>query len=246
MIQEIVNRDLNDPKWKYFYLPSLVLLIASYIVAIYNFATHAEYYPLVSNEEEQLLYENHVGNITMIESQPNPILLGIHLFAALAWACGTVLQKYILNKMRNKITEKRLRELHSVIGHALCLIALSGLFVGFLIAYYSQSPRSMRNFLLILPFIMSPLVIMTFYSGKKKDILTHRFWANTAFVGVCMGSFYAEVFIFVLSRYTPFGVRSGELIGTAIGSCFLVFSVMIPSWIDNRATRKALSFSKKQ
>ena len=206
----VVRSDAADPVYRWIYRPMLALQLALYLLAAARFLATPSYAAL-PGADDPLLHENHLGNIAIISSQPNPWLLGIHMGMAVVWVAGVLLNKELAHRLERSAS---VRAAHRRLGAAMCAVALAGCVAGPLVAWLDHGHPAMRTFLLLLPLYFLPAVSCVWYSARKKRWPEHRFWVSVAFVGPAVASLWAEILIYTFGRHSPLGPWAGELAGT--------------------------------
>jgi hypothetical protein len=244
--------DATSSAYRWVYRPMLLLQLALYVRAVVGYLT-APAFAVVGGAADPQLHENHLGNYSILDGQPHPALLGVHLFMALGWVAAVLFQKQAVAGMsaaleaaaadgspaRARFRRHRLR--HAVMGTAICLVALAGCVAGPVIAWQSHGHPPMRTFLLTLPLYFLPAVTTVWITGRRgaRAIRQHQLWANIAFLAPAVASLWAEAMIYVCGRLTPLGPRKGELVGTGIAWALILATIVIPAVRRRRAVMAA-------
>jgi hypothetical protein len=240
---------VDDATWsayRWIYRPMLVLQLALYAKAVVLFAL-SPVFAVVGGVVDPWLHENHLGNYSILASQPRPAALGVHLLMAFGWVGAVLFQKWSVTRMATTLGVSgrdyaRFRRVHVVVGSALCVLALAGCVAGPLIAFESHGHPPMRVFLLLLPLWFLPSITTVWVTARRRSfsLRDHAVWANTAFLGPAVASLWAEALIYLCGRHTPLGPRLGELTGTGLAWALILALLVIPVWRARRRARSAL------
>ena len=236
----------DDAAWaayRWVYRPMLFLQLALYARAMVLFLWSPSF-ALVGGAADPQLHQNHIGNYSILRTQPHPALLAVHLTMALSWVGAVLFQKWTVGRMASSLgvggaAYVRARRVHVVVGTALCTLALAGCVAGPLIAFQSHGHPPMRTFLLLLPLWFLPAITTVWVTARRRTIALrdHAAWANTAFLAPAVASLWAEALIYVCGRHTPLGPRIGELTGTGLAWALILEVVVVHVW---RARRLAI------
>jgi hypothetical protein len=198
----------------------------------------------VGGTADPLMHENHLGNLVALKSQPNLLLLSVHLAMAVAYIGATMLQKALVARMSGALEDPardpaafaRYRRIHATVGWSLCLLGLVGIAIAPVITLLNHGNPAMVMFLVGQPLFFLPLITMVLVSARRRDrsIRTHRFWAETAFLGPALASLWAEGLIYVIGRMTPIGPRIGEVAASAFAAAASVVLVVWPAWLARK------------
>lgn len=169
-------------------------------------------------------------------------MLAVHLTIATAWIAAVLFQKHSVARMANPKTYASHRRWHALVGTAICALAFAGCIAGPVIAFKSHGHPPMRTFLLLLPLFFLPANTTVWITGRRRSILDHRTWANTAFLAPAIARLWAEALIYTCGRLTALGPRRGELVGTSMAWGLILLAVAIPAW---RARRVALTSAEQ-
>jgi hypothetical protein len=250
---------LEDAGWwayRWLYRPMLVLQLVLYARAVVAYLGGPAF-ALVGGAADPQLHQNHIGNYSILNGQPHPALLGVHLFMALGWVAAVLFQKHAVARMSGALEGAgnhgrpdsrryaRDRRRHAIVGSAICALAVAGCLAGPLIAWQVHGHPPMRTFLLMLPLYFLPAVTTVWVTGRRgaRAIRHHQLWANIAFLAPAVASLWAEVLIFVCGRLTPLGPRKGELVGTGAAWMLILATIVIPA---ARRRRAALAAARPQ
>jgi hypothetical protein len=234
--------DAASRVYRWVYRPMLILQVALYIRALVGYLTGPAF-ALVAEASDPQLHENHLGNYSILNGQPHPALLGLHLMMALGWVAAVLFQKQAVASMSAALEGEgmdgrpdgkryaRHRRAHAILGTIICVVAFAGCIAGPLIAWQSQGNPPMRFLLLALPLYFLPMITMVWVTGRQggRAIRHHQLWANIAFLAPAVSSLWAELLIYVCGRLTPLGPRMGELVGTVLASLLILVVVVVPA-----------------
>jgi hypothetical protein len=240
--------DASSTAYRWIYRPMLLLQLALYLRAVAGYLTGPAF-AVVGGSADPQLHQNHLGNYSILNGQPHPALLAVHLFMALGWVAAVLFQKHAVASMSAALEAnqapgrpdsrrfRRHRRRHAIVGTIICLVALAGCLAGPLIAWRSHGHPPMRTFLLLLPLYFLPAVTTVWMSGRRgaRSIRQHQLWANIAFLAPAGASLWAEVMIYVCGRLTPLGPRTGELVGTGFAWAAILVTVVVPAVRRRRA-----------
>lgn len=241
--------DATSSAYKWVFRPLLFLQLGLYVHGAWAYL-RSPGFASAGVANDPMLTENHIGNYSIMASQPNRWLLAIHLGMAAFWIAAVLFQKHSVAQMAGAFAAgpdgpldpkryRRARWVHGLLGSTLCLVALAGTIAGPIIAYQSHGHPPMRIFLLLLPLYFLPAITTVWVTARRKQrsIRDHSAWANTAFLGPAVASLWAEALIYVCGRHTPLGPRHGELVGTGAAWVLILAFLVVPTW---RARRRAL------
>ena len=243
--------DATSTAYRWVYRPMLLLQLALYVRAVFGYLTGPAF-AVVGGPADPQLHQNHLGNYSILNGQPHPALLGVHLFMALGWVAAVLFQKRAVASMSAALEGdqagrpdsrryRRHRRAHAIVGTVICAVAVAGCIAGPLIAWQSHGHPPMRTFLLLLPLYFLPAVTTVWISGRRggRSLRQHQLWANIAFLAPAIASLWAEVMIYVCGRLTPLGPRKGELVGTGIAWALILATVVVPAFRRRRAVLAA-------
>jgi hypothetical protein len=238
--------DAASAAYRWVYRPMLALQLALYAKAMVLFLWRPSF-ELVGGAADPQLHQNHLGNYSILNGQPHPALLAVHLTMALSWVGAVLFQKRTVAQMATALGSgrgaaldprayARARMRHAVVGTALVVLALAGCIAGPVIAFQSHGHPPMRIFLMLLPLYFLPAVTTVWATARRKSrpIRDHGAWANTAFLAPAVASLWAEALIYLCGRHTPLGPRVGELTGTGLAWALILAIVVIPTWLARR------------
>lgn len=235
-----VRQDAEEPVYRWVYRPMLLLQLGLYLFAAGRFLSTPSYAGL-PGASDVLLHENHLGNIAIVASQPNPWLLGVHMGMAVVWVGGVLVNKELAHRL---VRHARVRSAHRRLGALMCAVALAGCIAGPLIAWVSHGHPAMRLFLLLLPLYFLPAIALVWRTARQKRWPEHRFWVSVAFVGPAVASLWAEILIYTFGRYTPLGPWTGELAGTWTAFGLASLAVVWPAQRAWQRERSLPSFAR--
>ncbi len=245
--------DSDSRAYRFVYRPLLLLQLALYVRGLFLFA-RTPTFEHVGGASDPVLFENHIGNLSHMASQPNRVLLTIHFVMATYWVGGVLAQKHLVSRMagalgaldvqagraaRDPAAYKRYRQTHAVLGSSMCAIALVGCVAGPVIAWQSHGHPAMRTFLLALPFYFLPAIFHVWRTARQKRHRDHQLWANLAFLAPAVASLWAEALIYTCGRHTSLGTRLGELVGVAIAYTLTLVLLVLPFMLERRRARLA-------
>jgi hypothetical protein len=243
--------DATSSVFRWFYRPLLVVQLGLYVRGIALYALDPAF-AVVGGEFDPQLHENHIGNYSILNGQPNRYLLGVHMGMALFWIAAVLFQKHAVRSMSSALEGaasglpdsagyRRHRIAHAVVGTLLCAVAFAGCIAGPLIAWQSHGHPPMRTFLLCLPLFFLPAITTVWVTGRRgaRAVQRHRKWANTAFVAPAIASLWAEAMIYAFGRLSALGPRRGELVGTSLAWMLVLAVVVIPTWRRRLAAPRA-------
>lgn len=229
--------------YRWIYRPLLALQLALYVRGVVLYLAQPSFAQM-GGAADPRLHQNHIGNYSIMRSQPDPALLAVHLGMATFWIAAVLFQKHSVGMMATALAAGpdgkasdprgygRVRRVHAVLGTVLCAVAIAGCIAGPLIAWQSHGHPPMRTFLLLLPLFFLPAVTTVWVTGRRRasSIRDHQTWANTAFLAPAVASLWAEALIYFCGRHTPLGPRLGELVGTGCAWGLILALVVIPAW----------------
>src|SRR3569623_290409 len=236
--------DAADPVYRWLWRPMLVLQLANLVRVFINFSRNRSYQAMVG-AADATLHQNHVGNVIALKAQPNPWLLTVHLGMALTWVAGTLVQKGLVARAaranpsvgpRDGGAAANVIRIHRVMGWILSIVGMTGIIAGFLIAFFSHGHEAMRRFLLTQPLFFLPPMVMVLVSARKRggSIRTHRFWAQTAYLGPALATLWTEILINLFGRVPSIGPRGGDLLGSELAAVLGAALVIVPAWLARR------------
>lgn len=249
LLRKALFDDASSFAYRWVFRPLLVVQLLLYCRGVVAYLTRPTF-DVVGGPADPQLHENHIGNLSILNSQPNPVLLAVHLGMATFWIAAVLFQKQSVGRMAaalgpdGKVADPRryarVRRFHATLGTLLCVVALAGCIAGPLIAWHSHGHAPMRAFLLFLPLYFLPAITTVWITARRRafSIRTHQTWANTAFLAPAIASLWAEGLIYFCGRLTPLGPRLGELVGTGSAWMLILALVVIPAW---RARGRALA-----
>jgi hypothetical protein len=239
-----VARALSDDagSWLYRWVwrPMLAIQFLNYLHAAYRFVKDPVY-SSAGVAADPMLRENHIGNWVALKSQPDFFLLSVHLSMAVVWIGAMMLQKQLVALMAGALASPgqgrdyaRYRRVHAAVGWTLVSLGVVGIVIGPIITVMNHGNEPMKQFLVGQPLFFLPLMTMVVVSARRRDwsVRTHRFWAETAFLGPALSALWAEAMIYVFGRLTPIGPRWGELVASALAAVLGVVFVVVPAWIE--------------
>ncbi len=244
-LARVLALDAGHGTYRWVYRPMLVLQFLLYLRGLSLFIADPAF-EQVGGARDPVLHENHIGNLTHMASQPNVVLLGIHLGMAVFWIGGLLVQKHLVARMagavagsatRDPAAYKRYRRAHALLGTAMCSVALAGCIAGPTIAYQSHGHPAMRTFLLLLPAFFIPSILQAWFTARAHRHGDHRFWANLAFLAPAVASLWAEALIYACGRHTHLGTRLGELVGVGIAYVMALALIALPLMRARRAVQ---------
>jgi hypothetical protein len=229
--QKVLEEDASSFVGNYIHLPHMAILICFYVRALFKLLMDPQYIGIAVKSENEM-YENHLGNYAILKKAPETWMVASHMIMALFWVTGTLVQKLLVRGMAKNLSIYR--KIHIIMGISMCGVGIFGCSVGGFIAFRDHKHQPMRWFLMLLPCSFLPTIIMTWVSARKRNVINHRFWATSAFVGPCLSSLWAEELIYRLGRQTFLGPRGGELWGTGIATALHLLVVIYPAWLVSR------------
>lgn len=229
--QQILKQDASSIWGNWFHLPHMVLLALFYIKALVKLIITPQYQSIIVNTNHTM-YENHLSNYAILKRAPVTWMITSHMLMAIFWVLATISQKLLVRAMANGYNLSR--KIHIILGTCMCAVSIFGCSVGGFIAYSDHNHSPMRWFLMLLPCSFLPSIIMTYINGKNRNIINHRFWATSAFIGPCLSSLWAEELIYRFGRQTQLGPWTGELWGTGIAGFLHIIVIILPAWFVRR------------
>jgi uncharacterized membrane protein len=229
--QTVLKEEAASREGNWFHLPQIILLAILYIQALLRLLINPEYRstPLYNNHT---MFENHLGNYAILKQAPATWMVASHMLMAIVWVLGTLTQKLLVWKMaKGERHALYCARVHAILGTVMCILSILGCSVGGLMAYRHHGHSPMRWFLMLLSTAFIPSIIMAWISAKKRDIINHRFWVTSAFVGPCLSSLWAWEFIYLFGRQTSLGPWNGELLGTGLASALHLLTIVVPAWL---------------
>jgi hypothetical protein len=162
---------------------------------------------------------------------------------ALVWVAATLVQKALIakaarlnqNRAPHRLTTEAIR-IHKWVGWTLSVVGIAGVLAGAVLAYLSTGYEPMRRFLLTQPICFLPPMVMVLVSARKRSwsIRTHRFWAQTAYLGPALATLWTEILINLFGRVASIGPRGGDLLGSEVAALLGTALVIVPAWISRR------------
>lgn len=224
-IKYILYSDSSEFFWRFIWRPILIFQSLFYIYSLLKYFSHPAY--LITNSH----YYNHVGHISLVYHTPNHYLIGIHLFMALFWTLGILIQKSMINFMStsNDKDYNIYRRIHIICGISLSIISIIGCIAGQIIGFTTYKYQPIRYFLTFLPLYLVPSIILTGYYAYKKDIINHRFFATITFISTALGAFFTPPLIWLLGNYTFLSPELSELIATILALLITLLYVVFPA-----------------
>lgn len=239
----ILSQDSLSIQGNWIHLPCIIFLIIVYFKALIKLLINSKYNSIIVNNHK--IYENHLGNYAIVKKAPVTWMIASHVLMATFWALATLTQKLLVwGMVKSDKRAKYCTRLHIILGTAMCIVGIFGCSIGGFIAYLDHNHTPMRWFLMLLPCSFLPSITLTWITAKKRNIIDHRFWATTAFIGPCLSSLWAEELIYRLGRQTPLGPWSGELWGTGIAATLHLLTIVLPAWFVRQQQLSSYNQSK--
>jgi hypothetical protein len=234
--------DASAPIYRWIWRPMLALQFVNYLRVVVNLSREPRY-AQVGGAADPALHANHIGNLIVLKAQPNIWLLSVHMAMALLWIGATMWQKHFVAKMAGALATPgrgpafaRYRRVHARMGWSLSVLGIVGILIGPVLALLNHGNQPMRRFLLTQPLFFLPLMAMVLISARNRrwSIRTHKFWAETAYLGPALASLWAEAMIYAFGQLPQIGPRKGDLLASQIAAVLSVFLVVLPAWIARR------------
>jgi hypothetical protein len=239
--------DASAPLYKWVWRPMLALQFLNYVRVVVNLIRQPQY-QAVGGAGDPALHANHIGNLIVLKAQPNVWLLSVHMAMALCWIGATLAQKHFVARMAAALGTAgqgaafaRQRRFHVLSGWTLTVLGMVGIVIGPVLALLNTGNEPMQRFLLTQPIFFLPLMAMVLISARNRrwSIRTHRFWAETAYLGPAVASLWAEAMIHVFGQLPQIGPRRGDLLASQIAGVLSVALVIVPAWIARRRGLRA-------
>ena len=231
--------DAADWRYRWLWMPMLVVQAVLYTRVLYRFVAQVGDYPSAPTDQFPLLHENHIGNLVSVKDSPNVVLLGIHVVMAWAWIVGVLVQKHLVRRMAASRTDYlAVRRIHAIVGLTLLVLGFGGIAVAPIIALLVHGNPPMKWFLVAQVVTFFPPMTMVAITAfdHRRPIAQHRFWAEFAFVGPAVASVWTEAAIHVVGRYTSVGPNAAELWSSIVGGALGFLLVVVPAWFALRRT----------
>ena len=224
---------VDSRSWRWILVPLLLFQLYYYVWCTVFWMSQPKFplllTPLVI-DNTTYCHENHFGNIALVDSSPAGYLSGMHLFMAVIWLAGLLVQRQIVKRLTtdmelcNWSSYRRYKMIHRYLGTVLCVVSYAGAIAGSVIAYRHHLSTIMKVvYIILLPTIFATTMGMMWYSGRQAKrsvewLRSHVFWVKWGYVSPALASTLSLWLIKGSYRFGLLNPHLSEIVGVGMGS----------------------------